>query len=187
MLKSFGQSVLLPSGEIDRDKLGELVFNDKVARRKLNAATHLPVAVQLVRQLALKWLGLTCVTVSLQSCLLLALCILSGRHCAPPFQVVDMPLLFETGAHKLMWPRVFVTCSHKAEVILELRKRLPVSAGLSAGYPLTSCMHCQCFWMQQTLFRGGALLQTRLMRLLIKSSSVSASCIDRASPECISV
>ncbi|DBB13327.1 TPA: hypothetical protein ACH3X3_005060 [Trebouxia sp. C0006] len=31
-------------------------------------------------------------------------------------QVVDMPLLFETGSHKVMWPRVFVTCSHETEV-----------------------------------------------------------------------
>lgn len=30
-------------------------------------------------------------------------------------QVVDMPLLFETGSHRLMWPRVFVTCSHETE------------------------------------------------------------------------
>lgn len=31
-------------------------------------------------------------------------------------QVVDMPLLFETGAHRLTWRNVFVTCDHATEV-----------------------------------------------------------------------
>ena len=31
-------------------------------------------------------------------------------------QVVDMPLLFETGAYRLTWPTVFVTCKHDIEV-----------------------------------------------------------------------
>lgn len=92
VVKAFGSSILLQTGEIDRDKLGEMVFNERLARRKLNSATHVPVALELVRQLAVQWLSLTCVA------------------------VVDMPLLFETGSHKFMWPRVFVTCSHDAEV-----------------------------------------------------------------------
>ena len=54
----------VPAGEIDRDKLGEMVFNERLARRKLNSATHIPVALELVRQLAVQWLSLTCVAVS---------------------------------------------------------------------------------------------------------------------------
>lgn len=92
VIKAFGRDILLPNGEIDRDKVGEMVFSDKAARRKLNAATHLPVAIELARRIVLQWLKLR------------------------PVTVVDMPLLFETGASKLMWPKVLVTCSQEIEV-----------------------------------------------------------------------
>lgn len=52
------------AGDIDRDKLGEMVFNHPEARRKLNLATHFPVALELARQLIVEWLSLTCVAVS---------------------------------------------------------------------------------------------------------------------------
>lgn len=41
----------LPAGEVDREALGKLVFSDAAARRKLNAATHLPIALSLIWQL----------------------------------------------------------------------------------------------------------------------------------------
>lgn len=44
-------------GEIDRDALGKIVFNDVDARRKLNKATHLPVFVEMFRQLFCSWLS----------------------------------------------------------------------------------------------------------------------------------
>ena len=31
-------------------------------------------------------------------------------------KVVDMPLLFETGAYKFMWPRILVSCSAEVQV-----------------------------------------------------------------------
>ena len=52
------------AGDINRDKLGDMVFQDRDARRRLNSATHLPVALELVRQLAVEWLSLTSVAVS---------------------------------------------------------------------------------------------------------------------------
>ena len=39
------------------------MFNDKALRRKLNSATHLPVAVELFRQLLVQWISLTNVVV----------------------------------------------------------------------------------------------------------------------------
>ena len=48
----------LCSGEIDRDALGDAVFSDPAARRRLNAATHLPVAVALIRRILVAWLTL---------------------------------------------------------------------------------------------------------------------------------
>lgn len=39
------------TGEIDRERLGELVFNDATARRRLNRATHPAVTVEIAKQL----------------------------------------------------------------------------------------------------------------------------------------
>lgn len=40
----------------------------------------------------------------------------AGRHLC--FQVVDMPLLIEVGAHHFLRPCVVVTCSHETEARL---------------------------------------------------------------------
>ncbi len=45
------------AGEIDREALGQIVFNDRMARRKLNNATHWPVLVEIVKRLLLHWLA----------------------------------------------------------------------------------------------------------------------------------
>ncbi len=55
---------VVSAGEVDRDKLGEMVFKHRAARQKLNSATHIPVALELVRQLAVHWISLTSVAVS---------------------------------------------------------------------------------------------------------------------------
>jgi dephospho-CoA kinase len=39
------------TGEINRERLGELVFNDATARRRLNRATHPAVTVEIAKQL----------------------------------------------------------------------------------------------------------------------------------------
>ena len=52
------------TGKINRGKLGDLVFEDHAARKKLTAATHLPIALELFRQLAVEWLSLTNLIVS---------------------------------------------------------------------------------------------------------------------------
>jgi hypothetical protein len=44
------------SGEIDREKLAGIVFQDKRARRQLNEATHIPIMVEILRLLFLAWL-----------------------------------------------------------------------------------------------------------------------------------
>ena len=50
---------MLCSGEIDRDALGDTVFSNPAARRRLNAATHLPVAIALVGKIIAAWLTCT--------------------------------------------------------------------------------------------------------------------------------
>ncbi|PNW77430.1 hypothetical protein CHLRE_10g436150v5 [Chlamydomonas reinhardtii] len=92
VVQAFGRDILTAEGDIDRERLGGLVFNDAAARRRLNAATHLPVALSLARALLLSWLSCKWVV------------------------VVDMPLLFETKSHKLTRPNVLVACSPEQQL-----------------------------------------------------------------------
>jgi len=40
LLQNFGRDILLPNEEIDREKLGKIVFGDYAKRRVLNKCTH---------------------------------------------------------------------------------------------------------------------------------------------------
>lgn len=44
IVRAFGRGILLPDGEIDRRKLGELVFSDPAKRATLEAITHPAIA-----------------------------------------------------------------------------------------------------------------------------------------------
>jgi dephospho-CoA kinase len=78
---AFGPSVLRSDAgsatTIDRQKLGALVFNDRAQRRQLEAIQRPYIALALLRQLLWHWLIGTAVV------------------------VLDAPLLFESGLHRL--------------------------------------------------------------------------------------
>ena len=40
IVSRFGENILLENGDINREKLGEIVFGDDVERKALNAITH---------------------------------------------------------------------------------------------------------------------------------------------------
>lgn len=69
--ETFGAEMILPSGELDRAKLGERVFNDSEARGKLNRIIHPAVGRETARQLE------------------------SHRKAQVPVIVLDIPLLYE--------------------------------------------------------------------------------------------
>lgn len=46
----FGSDLILPTGELDRDKLGALIFNDPLEREKLNKIIHPAIRQEMVRQ-----------------------------------------------------------------------------------------------------------------------------------------
>ncbi len=72
----FGNAVLDSRGNLDRRKLGEIVFADAAARRDLEAIIH-PAVVEAIE----RWFaGLD-----------------ASAH---PFAIADIPLLFETGRDK---------------------------------------------------------------------------------------
>ncbi|CAD7702962.1 unnamed protein product [Ostreobium quekettii] len=92
VVAAFGNDILLDNGELNRDLLGRIVFNDPAARKKLNRATHLPVLLEMARQLLTHWM----------------LC----AHVV----VVDMPLLFDIKAQGFFKPAVLVDCDEHTQL-----------------------------------------------------------------------
>ncbi|XP_054624948.1 dephospho-CoA kinase domain-containing protein [Dunckerocampus dactyliophorus] len=68
----FGHEVLLESGEIDRTKLGRLIFADEGKRKLLNSITHPEIHKEMIKQIVFYFLR--------------------GYR----YVVLDVPLLFET-------------------------------------------------------------------------------------------
>lgn len=63
IVSTFGPSVLLPTGELSRKRLGEIVFGDAEALRTLNRITHPRIAVRtqaLISELAERGEPLAC-------------------------------------------------------------------------------------------------------------------------------
>lgn len=46
----FGKEVILPDGNMDRKKVGELIFNDPASRKKLNDVIHPAIRMEMLRQ-----------------------------------------------------------------------------------------------------------------------------------------
>ncbi|XP_076376987.1 dephospho-CoA kinase [Megalopta genalis] len=91
--KEFGSEVFLETKELNRAKLGDLIFNDVQKRKKLNAITHPDIYKEIYWQ-TFKY-------------------ILQGHQ----FIVMDLPLLFETGhmlnyLHKI----IVVTCEEDLQL-----------------------------------------------------------------------
>jgi dephospho-CoA kinase len=93
----FGEGVLRPDGEIDRVKLGALVFADATARRDLEAIIH-PAVYDSVKS----WF--------------------ESLSPATPFAVADIPLLYETG-HESDFDKVIATWCPVAVQVERIRQR----------------------------------------------------------------
>ncbi len=88
----FGDSVLQNNGEIDRSRLGALIFSDPDARHDLEAIIH-PAVYSAIRA----WYE-------------------SLPDAPPHFAVADIPLLFETG-HDHQFDRIIVTwCPEEMQI-----------------------------------------------------------------------
>ncbi|XP_076249806.1 dephospho-CoA kinase [Calliopsis andreniformis] len=114
--KEFGPEVFLDTDELDRAKLGDLIFNDVEKRKKLNAITH----PDIYREIYWQTLRL----------------FLRGHQ----FIVMDLPLLFETGhmlnyLHKI----IVVTCEEDLQLqrliertgFTEAKAKLRIAAQMS--------------------------------------------------------
>ncbi|KAI9313128.1 dephospho-CoA kinase [Dichotomocladium elegans] len=92
--KHFGPDVFLPDGNLDRPKLGQVIFSDPAKRRLLNQCTHPAVRKEMLKQAFFHWLR------------------------GADVVVLDVPLLFEAGMDKIVGTTVVVYCSE----VLQLQR-----------------------------------------------------------------
>lgn len=101
ILREFGMGILKEDGEIDRKKLGNIVFSSAEKRERLNKIVHPYVRERMllkVRELSEKTEKI----------------------------ILDIPLLFETGAHEWLRPIILVYVPEEVQV-----KRLMERDGIS--------------------------------------------------------
>jgi dephospho-CoA kinase len=93
--EAFGPGILRADGSLDRERLGQLVFADPEARRRLDALVHPAVGAEMLRRLA------------------------AARAAGVPLVVLDIPLLLEVRAARSADPGRASTASDLAgEVIV---------------------------------------------------------------------
>jgi dephospho-CoA kinase len=104
IVREFGTSILLPNGQIDRKKLGEIVFSDESKRKRLNGIVHPAVKWAMIVAVIKHWW--------------------KGSR----WVVLDVPLLIEGGIYKWVGEVVVVYCPAEVQ-----RERLMGRDGLSAA------------------------------------------------------
>lgn len=87
IVQSFGEGILDPDGEIDRRKLGQIVFADAEKRLMLNQLTHRDVGIEILRRIFE----------------------LEQAH-SRGIVIVDAALIVETGGHTMYDRLIVVTC-----------------------------------------------------------------------------
>ncbi|KAK5978454.1 Dephospho-CoA kinase [Trichostrongylus colubriformis] len=104
----FGDEFFDINGALDRPKMAAVVFNDAEKRRKLNSILHPAIRWEMFMEM-LKYL-------------------LFGGH----YIVLDTPLLFESGYHKILWTVIVVWCDDDIQLKrLMLRDNLTKEEALS--------------------------------------------------------
>ncbi|MBU4533987.1 MAG: dephospho-CoA kinase [Firmicutes bacterium] len=98
IIRTFGSAYLTAAGQLDRRRLGELVFGDPQARERLNAITHPPVFDAIAEEIE-------------KACR-------DGEKVV----VVEVPLLFETGSGA-MFDEVWVVTAGQATKMRRLMER----------------------------------------------------------------
>ncbi|MBR0602879.1 dephospho-CoA kinase [Bacillus safensis] len=78
IVQTFGEDVLLPNGELNRQQLGAIIFSDEGKRKQLNAIVHPEVRKEMLKQRD------------------------EGVSQQETFVVLDIPLLFESQLESLV-------------------------------------------------------------------------------------
>ena len=88
---TFGDNVLLPTGEMDRAKVGAIIFNDEQKRLQLNSIIHPAIREEMIRQRDAY--------------------VADGKHV-----VMDIPLLFESKLQHFVEKILVVTVSPEVQL-----------------------------------------------------------------------
>lgn len=138
----FPAAVDKQTGLLNRILLGDIVFTDEQARRRLEAIIHPLVRLEIVKKAALLW------------------CLGADRV------VLDIPLLFETGLHKIM---SYTICVHASEQ--HQRERLMARLGLTEAQAISRIAaqmssEQKCRLADVVIYNDGSLEETKaqLMR-----------------------
>ena len=99
VVQSFGDGILLPDGNIDREKLGRIIFSDKTARDKLDNCLH-PLIIKKLLSDAEK------LKKSMGGSLIIA----------------DVPLLIESGMHKYFDKIILVYSDRETQICRLIRR-----------------------------------------------------------------
>jgi len=99
IVESFGHAILLKNGEINRKKLGGIVFQDDKKRKLLESITHPEILSTINAEIEVESLN--------------------GRH---RVIIIDAALLFESGLYKKM-DKSIVVCSSPRNQLNRLKAR----------------------------------------------------------------
>jgi len=99
LVQNFGRHILLPNEEIDREKLGKIVFGDDAKRRVLNKCTH-PAVYSSIWWALLKYF-------------------VKGEK----FVILDLPLLYESGVSLFLLKDVIVVYCDRDTQLQRLMER----------------------------------------------------------------
>ncbi len=113
--EAFGEDVLLPTGEMDRAKVGAIIFNDEQKRLQLNSIIHPAIRTEMIRQRDAY--------------------VAEGKHV-----VMDIPLLFESKLQHFVEKILVVTVSPEVQLqrLMERNElsREEAQARISSQLPL---------------------------------------------------
>ena len=104
IVDNFGQEILLEDGNIDRKKLGQIIFQDESKRRVLNRCTHPSIQKAMIWQVMKHFLQGTPAVHNAMKVLLLLLTTCTGKS----FIVLVSPLLYESGRYLSLLKRIIV-------------------------------------------------------------------------------
>lgn len=91
IVDAFGEAVLLPNGEMDRAKVGSIIFHDESKRQQLNNIIHPAIRMEMLRQRDEY--------------------VAEGKHV-----VMDIPLLFENNLQHFVEKILVVTVSPEIQL-----------------------------------------------------------------------
>jgi dephospho-CoA kinase len=118
IVDAFGPTVLDSAGELDRAKLGDIVFRDPTARQKLNAIMHPRIGKLSAERIA------------------------EAQHKPSSYVVYEAPLLVETGAYRGLSALIVVATAEAHQLARSMARdgldEAAVRARLAAQLPLSA-------------------------------------------------